>query len=120
MSQHRREKTGLFPWLAGGLLVIVFGAIFVNLFGQARQSVKFGTDEWKKRDIVEFPGLEEASKLDSARRSAVIVKANKELCPCRCGYTVATCLHDDANCPERTKNLERVKAYARESIEKRG
>lgn len=85
----------------------------ISIYKEGKEETAIVTDKTKFRD--EFPGLEEAASLSPEKRRVVIEAANKEFCACKCGYTLASCLVADQDCPNRPNNLLRVKGLIRES-----
>jgi len=112
MKRKRVERTNWAFLIIGAVVVAVGG---IPLARQAYWSVKTSAPEWKSRRIADFPGIESASALPLALREWIIETVNAERCACDCGFTLATCLKNDSDCPLRAKNLERVKELVRQA-----
>lgn len=114
MGKSRRSDAWL-PWISGVLMLSLFAIIGTLLFHRAAESVARSSPEHKRRFQDSFPGLTEGTQpadvIDRVRTTA-----NREDCPCGCGYTIASCLNNDPHCPMRRKNLDRVAALTRGAI----
>ena len=110
-KQKRSDKALRSNWLpltlvgvvALGMVVLMGRSIYRESENQARTAAE------KTLYRQEFSGLEEANSLPAERKSRIIEAANREFCPCKCGYTLASCLVADRRCRIRSKNLSRVK-----------
>ena len=113
MGKSRRSDAWL-PWIFGALVLALFGGFGTFYFRRAAESVARSSPEHKRRFQDRFPGLPERT-LPADAIERVRTTANREDCPCGCGYTVASCLNNDPKCPMRKRNLDRVAALAREA-----
>lgn len=95
-------------------MLAVFLGVGVLLFRRATESVVRSSPEHKRRFQDSFPGLPDGT-LSANVIERVRTTANREDCPCGCGYTVASCLNNDPHCPMRRRNLERVEALTQEA-----
>jgi hypothetical protein len=111
MSRRIRMAEKKMTWISWAA-VSLFGIAFLGMFGvmahRAYWTVKIDSPEWKTRFREDFPGMDKAASLPLEKRKHVVEQANKEFCPCKCGYTLAGCLKDDRSCPLRAKNLDRL------------
>lgn len=118
MSRRSRMAEKKMTWVSWVVLSL-FGTAFLGMFGvmvrRAYWTVKIDSPEWKTQFRDDFPGLDKTAKLSPEKRKQVIEQANKEFCPCKCGYTLAGCLKDDRNCPIRAQNLDRIRELARQT-----
>lgn len=112
-KKHKPSEKG------GSFVLAFFGLIFAflgySMVRQAYWDIKVETPEWKTRYREDFPGLDKAAPLSPDKRKQVLEQANKEFCPCKCGYTLAGCLKDDRHCPIRPKNLDRIAELVRQA-----
>lgn len=113
MGKSRRSDAWL-PWVFGALALALFAGIGMFFFRRASESVARAAPEKKRQFQDRFPGLPEGT-LPADAIEQVRTAANREDCPCGCGYTVASCLNNDPRCPMRKRNLDRVAAMTRES-----
>lgn len=118
MSKRGRMAEEKLTWGSRAIMTLV-GIAFIGMIGamvhQAYWTVKIDSPEWKTQFRGEFPGLDQAAMLPREKRTQVIEQANKEMCPCKCGYTLAGCLKDDRNCPIRSKNMDRFGELVRQA-----
>ncbi len=113
VKKRSNERMPIMGWMVIGLCVGISAFFGYRMVSDARQEIKesqTNSPEWKTRFLAEFPGLETAASLRDDQKSRVIAQANKRFCPCKCGYTFATCLKDDQGCPMRSKNLAVVRS----------
>ncbi len=96
-----------FSVLGAGLIVILYFTI-----NPVYQSIK--EESLKTKFYENFPGMEMESSLTDIQKKWAINKANQERCSCDCGYTLASCLKMDLDCPLRESNLTKVKEILRE------
>lgn len=96
-------------WAAASILGLGALALLAVLIRQAYLSIQASPAALKTKHHEVFPGSEEAASLSAEKKGRVVSAANRERCPCKCGYTLAACLKTDSTCPIRTKNLARVK-----------
>lgn len=106
------EKGG---WIVLTFFCLIFAFLGYRMVRQAYWDIKVESPEWKTRYQDDFPGLDKAVSLPPEKRKHVLEQANKELCQCKCGYTLASCLKDDRNCPIRPKNLDRIAELVRQA-----
>ena len=114
-DMHRQVLRGMYralKWIGGTAAVILFiYLIFQNgskrnlpsyqpISNQGLQGGRYYTDS--DIDEVDFSGLNQEQK----RR--VLNKANKLLCTCGCGMTLAQCLAIDSTCPLRDSNIKLI------------
>ena len=111
MSSKRHKNDATPAWVSLPLLTsIVFLILYLGVYRTYRdfRTEKTEVERVKIKFHETFPGLEQAGSLSSSQRTRIVQTANKEKCPCGCGYTLAACLKSDEQCPVREKNLARV------------
>lgn len=112
--QKRKESKWL-NWFMLLLLAIPVLGMLGFMCRLAYRDMQERSPEWKTKFQKDFPGLEAATSLTPGQRELVVRKANVQMCSCRCGYTVASCLKLDSSCPNRPANLQRVKDFIQEA-----
>lgn len=96
-------------WTAAAFFGLAALALMAFLIRQAQLSIQSSPAVFKTKYHEVFPGSEEAASLSAEKNQWVVRAANREQCPCKCGYTLAACLKTDSACPIRSKNLARVR-----------
>lgn len=95
----RRPRGTLWPWALGSAAALLVVAPLSWVATQAvRRETKVYTD---------LPGID-LSGLPAADVNTVVALANRERCPCGCGYTLADCRHRDVDCQTSRPVLERL------------
>ncbi len=109
-KERATRKTAWFGFsiIGAGLIGILYFTI-----NPVYQSIK--EESLKTKFYEDFPGMDTAASLPNDKRKQVINKANQERCSCDCGYTLASCLKVDLNCPLRESNLTKVKEMLRDA-----
>lgn len=111
---RRSLQANWLPLTIIGLVAIAFfGSIEISVYKQGKEEADLAAEKVKFRD--QFPGLEETISLSPEKKRNVVERMNKEFCSCKCGYTVASCLVADRDCPNRSNNLLKVKELINES-----
>ncbi len=105
---NKRDKSKKSSWNYAILFGLALAGLAVFAVHESYLNVKSQSPEWKTRFRPDFPGLEDAASLSDEKKEWVVQQANREVCSCECGYTLASCLKVDLSCPLRPKNLERV------------
>jgi hypothetical protein len=112
MKSPKKRKTEKSSWWLLSLAGLLVAGLVANVVYRTFRDIKVQSPEWKTRFHADFPGLE---GLAGPERDRVVKEANREPCPCGCGYTLASCLKGDLNCPIRSKNQAKLREIIREA-----